>query len=168
MNLKALLIPILFLLRESGSIDFSKTEWSNPSRPGSSVWLRNGKKTPMRIDAAYVRTDGFRTGDEVALKLGRGRFFYTAEKGSAGQWTRLKPVKGSKKIRVRAGDSLFATGFEYGTRLRAKKPDKVLEEEYVLDLKLVDDTGDSAIVTISESAPKYIIEGAPDGKGAWN
>ncbi|HKP96977.1 MAG TPA: hypothetical protein VJ385_14600 [Fibrobacteria bacterium] len=163
MNLKLLLIPLFLLLRNSGSIEFSKSEWTNPSRPGSSVWLKNGKKKAVRIESVYVKNDGFRTGDEVALKLGRGTFFFTAGKGKAGQWTRLRPRKGEKKIRIRARDSLFAAGFEYGNRLKAKKAGKVLEEDYVLDLMLVDDTGDSAIVKISESAPKYIIEGALDG-----
>jgi hypothetical protein len=163
MNPKALLIPILVPLLNASALEFSRPEWNNPSKPGSSIWLKNGKGKPVRIESAYMKTDGFLTGDEVALKLGQGTYVFKAEKGKAGRWTRLKPVKGEKKIRIRGGDSLFAAGFEYGNRLKAKKPKKVVKEEYVLDLKLVDDTGDSAVVKVSEAPTRYIIEGAPDG-----
>jgi hypothetical protein len=163
MNPKAFLIPLLLPLLNAGALEFSKPEWNNPSKPGSSIWLKNGKNKPVRIESAYMKTDGFLTGDEVALKLGRGTYFFKAEKGKPGQWARLKPTKGERKIRIRGGDSLFAAGFEYGNRLKAKKPKKVVKEEYVLDLKLVDDTGDSAVVKVSEAPTRYIIEGAPNG-----
>jgi hypothetical protein len=166
MNSKLFWIPLLILLRNSESLGVSSAEWNNPSQPGSSLWLKNGKKTAIRIESLFIRNDGFRSGDEVALKFGGGTFFYTAQKGKAGQWSRLVPFKGARKIRIRAEDSLMATGFEYGNRLKAKRPRKVLEEEYVLDLKLVDNTGDSSIVKVSESSTKYYINGTADGGGA--
>lgn len=163
MNLKLLLIPLLLLLRNSESIGFTNAEWNNPSHPGGSVWLKNEKNKPIVIASVFVKNDGFHIGNEIALKLGKRTFFFRAAKGSAGHWTRLIPQKGGKKIFLRAKDSLFASGFEYGNGLQAKKPKRKVAEEYVLDLKLVDAAGDSATVKISESSPKYIIKEAPNG-----
>lgn len=161
-NPKMLLISVLILLRPSESLEFSKPEWTDPGQPGSSVWLKNGKPRSVRIESVFLRNDGFQTSDEVALSLGGKKYFFEAEKGKAGTWTRLIPAKGDRKIRLRANDSLLVTGFEYGTRLKAKKPIKALDEEYVLDLKWIDNGRDSAIVKISQSAPTYIIQGAPE------
>ena len=163
MNLKLLLISVLFLTRYSQSLEFSKPEWIDPGQPGSSVWLKNGTTRPIRIESLFLRNDGFQASDEVALNLGRKKYFFAAEKGKAGQWARLVPKKGDGKIRLRAKDSLLVTGFEYGKRLKAKRSRKILAEEYVLDLKWIDNTGDSAVLKVSQSAPAYIIKGAPDG-----
>lgn len=169
MNLKSLSLPLLplifILLGQSAAVEFSKPEWTHPARTGSSIWLRNDGSKSVRIDSLFVRNDGIHTGKEVALKLGRRTYRYKAARGMAGQWARLTPVKGTRRIGIRAGDSLMVTHFEYGNHLRSKKPKKTLTEDYVLDLKLVDNGGDSAIVKISESAPRYIIHGAPDGAG---
>jgi hypothetical protein len=162
MNLKLLLIPIFVFLHDSESVEFSQAEWINPSQPGSSLWLKNRKPRPVIVESAFVRNIGFQTSDEIALSVGPSRFFFKAGQGGQGQWIRLNP-KGKKKIRLRARDSLMVHGFEYGSRLNAKKQSKVLSEEYVLDLKLVDNAGDSSVVKISESAPKYYINGVPDG-----
>jgi hypothetical protein len=162
MNLKSLLIPVFVFLHDSESVEFSRAEWTNPSQPGSSLWLKNRKPRPVIVESIFVRNIGFQTSDEIALSVGRVRFFFKAGKGGQGQWIRLNP-KGKKKIRLRARDSLMVHGFEYGSRLKAKKQAKVLSEEYVLDLKLVDDSGDSSIVKVSESAPKYYINGSPGG-----
>jgi hypothetical protein len=163
MNLKLLLIPVFILLRSSESIEFSQTDWTNPSQPGSSLWLKNGRAKPVIVESVFVRNIGFQTSDEIALSAGKTRYFFKAGKAKQGQWIRLDPKGKMKKIRLRARDSLMVHGFEYGSRLKAKKQSKVLSEEYVLDLKLVDNTGDSSIVKVSESAPKYYIHGNPDG-----
>jgi hypothetical protein len=162
MNLKLLLISVLILSRPSESLEFSKSEWTDPGQPGSSVWIKNEKPRSVRIESLFLRNDGFQTSEEVALSLGGKKYFFEAEKGKAGAWTRLIPAKGDRKIHLRANDSLLVTGFEYGTRLQAKKPRKALDEEYVLDLKWIDNGRDSAIVKVSQSAPTYIIQGAPE------
>jgi hypothetical protein len=161
--LKLLLIPIVVLLHKSESVEFSQGEWTNPSQPGSSLWLKNGKPRPVVVDSLFVRNIGFQTSDEIALSAGKTRYFFKAGKGKQGQWIPLTSKGKMKKIRLRARDSLMVHGFEYGSRLRAKKQLKVLSEEYVLDLKLVDNAGDSSIVKVSESAPKYYIDGNPGG-----
>ncbi len=164
MNLKLFLIPMLLLLESSQSIEFSQAEWNNPSQAGSSLWLNNRKRKPVTIEAFYVRNKGFQISDEMALTIGPRKYFFVAEKVKRGQWTRLRP-KDKRKIRIKAKDSLMVNGFEYGSRLKAKKASKLLSEEYVLDLKLVDNTGDSSIVKVSESTTKYYINGNLDANG---
>ncbi|MDQ3000220.1 MAG: hypothetical protein M3Y08_02990 [Fibrobacterota bacterium] len=158
-----ILISVLIPIGQSESLEFSRPEWTDPGQPGSSVWLKNETSNPIRIESLFLRNDGFQTSDEVALSLGRKKYFFAAEKGKAGKWTRLIPRKGDRKIRLRANDSLLVAGFEYGNRLKAKRPRKILAEEYVLDLKWIDNAGDSAVVKVSQSAPAYIIKEAPDG-----
>ncbi|MDB5107012.1 MAG: hypothetical protein JWP91_4701 [Fibrobacteres bacterium] len=162
MHLNFLAIPmflLLFLLSES--LEFSKTEWDNPGQAGSSVWIRNDKAAPVRVEALFVRDNGIRKYDEVALRVGPAKYVYKVEKAGHGKWARLRPIGGGK-IRIRARDSLFVRGFEYGSRLQGKKAHKVLTQEYVLDLKLIDNTGDSCLVKVSESSSKYYIEGAAE------
>jgi hypothetical protein len=155
------LVTMLFLSLsavDSRALEFSQAEWNNPSQAGSSLWLKNRTRKPVTIKAIYVRDKGFKVADEIALTIGTRKYFFVAEKVKRGQWTRLRP-RDKKKIRLRAKDSVMVLGFEYGSRLKAKKQSRLVSEEYVLDLKLVDSAGDSSIVKVSESATKYYING---------
>jgi hypothetical protein len=159
MKFRWMLVPLLVCAHEARSLEFSKEEWDNPGQAGSSIWLRNEKAAPIRIESLFIRDNGIRKFDEVAMEMGTAKLSFAVEKGRHGHWARLVP-SGKKpfKIRIGARDSLFVRGFQYGNRLKAKNR-KILAEEYVLDLKLVDNTGDSSVVKVSESASHYYIGG---------
>ncbi|MEO7427705.1 MAG: hypothetical protein ABI036_21155 [Fibrobacteria bacterium] len=165
MNLKSLLPLILLTLGNSEALEFSQPEWNNPSQGGDSVRLSNKKSKPVTIEAIYVRDKGFKISDEVALTVGSTRYYFMAEKTKRAEWMRLK-TKDKRKIRLKAKESLAVRGFEYGSKLKAKPPAKMLSDEYVLDLKLVEKGGDSSIVKVSESSTKYYINGTADGGSA--
>lgn len=163
--------PVLVCMLEAQSLEFSKTEWDNPGRAGSSVWLKNDKANPVRIEALLVRDNGIRKYGEIAMKAGAAKRYFKVTKPVHGRWARLTPVDGKAvRLRIRAKDSLLIQDFEYGNRLRAKRNKKVLADQYVLDLKVVDNSGDSSVVKISQAADSYHIgvngswaESAPDG-----
>lgn len=161
MNLKSLLLPLLLTLSNSEALEFSQPEWNNPSQGGDSVRLSNKKSKPVTVEAVYMRDKGFKISNEVALTVGSTRYYFTAEKAKRGEWMRLK-TKEKRKIRLKAKESLMVRGLEYGSRLKAKPSAKVVSDEYVLDLKLVDNGGDSSIVKVSESSTKYYINGTAD------
>lgn len=154
MNFKSLLLSSLFLfLPDASALEFSKTEWDNPGRSGSTVWLRNEASKPIRIASAFVRHDGFQAGDEISLSFARRKRVYGVEQGPPGHWRRLIPRE-RQAIWLKARDSLLVHGFQYGSHLKSKKK-AVPAKEFVLDLKLVDHRGDSSIVKISETIPNY-------------
>lgn len=150
--------PVLVCMLDAQSLEFSKMEWDNPGRAGSAVWLKNDKAKPVRIEALFVRDNGIHKYNEVAMKAGAAKRYFKVTKPTYGQWARLTPVDGKVvKLRIRAKDSLLVQDFEYGNKLRAKKNKKVLADQYVLDLKVVDNTGDSSVVKISQTADSYYI-----------
>jgi hypothetical protein len=171
MKISWMLAPVLVCMLDAQSLEFSKTEWDNPGRAGSAVWLKNGKAQPVRIEALFVRDNGIHKYNEIALKAGAMKRYFKVTNPAHGQWARLTPVDGKAvKMRIRAKDSLLVQEFEYGNKLRAKKAKKVLADQYVLDLKAVDNAGDSSVVKISQTADSYYIgvngswaESAPDG-----
>lgn len=169
MHFKSLLFsPFLLFLSEARALEFSKPEWDNPGRSGSSLWLRNEAKRPVRIASAFVRHDGFQAGDEIALNIARRLRIYAVEPGPPGHWRRLIP-RDRKEIWMKARDSLLLHGFRYGSDLKSGKK-AVQAKEYVLDFKLVDHRGDSCLVKISETTPDYGIPvplgTAPHGREA--
>ena len=84
-------LAFLLLLGASGAAEFSRTEWEDPGRPGSSVWIRNGRGRMVALDAFYIRTSGLRSYREVALTAGSRRLHFTAAGDSRGRWVRLVP-----------------------------------------------------------------------------
>lgn len=109
--------------------------------------------------SVYIRNDGFQNSGEVALNVNGVKYFFTAKSSKVGQWSRLIPEKGSKKIPIQANDSILVARFEYGKRLQLNRPKRNLVEDYVLDFRIMDNSGAYATVKISETAPRYIIGG---------
>ena len=164
MKISWMLAPVLLCALESRSLEFSRTEWDNPGLAGSAVWLKNGDTRPVRIEALFVRDNGIRKYDEIAMKAGAEKRYFKVTNPAHGQWARLTPVDGKAvRLRIRPKDSLLVHDFEYGNKLRAKKGKKVLAEQYVLDLKVVGKTGDSSVVKISQAADSYYI----GANGSW-
>jgi len=156
-------VGILIGVQGLQAAGFSKAEWDNPGKAGSSVWLKNGKPTAVRIDFLYVRDNGIHRYGEISMEAGRKKFFFTVGQAKHNEWSRLIPAAPGK-IRIRARDSVLVSGFQYGNHLRAKKkPAKILADQYVLELKAVDNTGDSSVVKISQMADSYYI----GDNGAW-
>lgn len=155
--MRSLILLLLALIRigAAENLEFSKPEWTDPKRTGSTVWLKNGKPRAISIKAMYVRNDGIRTGDELALKLGRQKNYFKVEAGAPGEWRRLLP-DGGRAIRMRARDSLLVHGFEYGSGLKARQKRR-LAETFVVDLKVIDYKGDSCVVRVTETEPNYFI-----------
>lgn len=142
--------------------EFSKTEWDNPAQAGSSLWIKNGKAKPARLKLFYVRDNGIHRYGEIALEAGKKKLFFKVEDAKQGQWARLAP-EAPAVIRIRARDSLLISGFQYGNRLRPKKKQaKQLAEQYVLELKVIDNAGDSSVVKISQTGESYYI-----GASGW-
>ncbi|MBW8889907.1 MAG: hypothetical protein JF616_19275 [Fibrobacteres bacterium] len=153
----ALVFVFLFASGSASSAEFSRSDWSNPAQAGSAVWIKNRLARAVTLDSLYVRTLGFRGFGEVAFNAGRRRVCFTLHGDPRGHWARLIP-KDRRRIRVRARDSLMITGFECGSRLQAGQDAKRAAEEFVLDLKLVDDRGGRSEVKISQLAPSYPIK----------
>jgi hypothetical protein len=150
---------------DAQSLEFSRTEWDNPGLAGSAVWLKNDEAKPVRIEAFFVRDNGIRKYSEIALKAGTVKRYFKVTNPAHGQWGRLTPVDGKAvRLRIRPKDSLLIQDFEYGSKLRTKKNKKVLADQYVLDLKVVDNTGDSSVVKISQVADSYYI----GANGSWS
>jgi hypothetical protein len=135
---------------------FTKAEWDNPGKAGGSLWLKNETAAAVRIDSLFVRDNGIHRYGEIAFKAGPAKMVFRVPKAGHGQWARLIPSGPGGKMRIRARDSLLIQDFEYGNRL-AKRKGKVLADQYVLDLKAVDNTGDSSIVKISQTVDSYYI-----------
>lgn len=121
----------------------------------------------VALDEFYVRTSGLRSYREVALQAGNRRLHFTAEGDSRGRWVRLVP-RPSRRIWVRARDSLMLTRFECGRGLRPGQGPRRADEEFSLDLKVVDNWGDSSLVRLFQMAPRYDISEVPakGGTGA--
>ena len=139
---------------------FSRAEWINAGRTGSSVWIKNGGNRAVTLDALFVRTLGFQGFREVAFNAGPRRFRFNVKGDVRGHWARLAPVEGGR-IRVRARDSLMLSGFECGARLRAGPEAKRAAEEFVLDLKVADSQGDTSQLKVVQMAPEYRIPDLP-------
>ena len=149
---------------DARSLEFSRTEWDNPGLAGSAVWLKNDGTKAVRIQALFVRDNGIRKYNEIAMKAGTVKRYFKVTNPAHSQWGRLTPVDGKAVwLRIRPKDSLLIQDFEYGNRLRTKKNKKVLADQYVLDLKVVDNTGDSSVVKISQAAESYYI----GANGSW-
>ncbi|MEO6094645.1 MAG: hypothetical protein ABIW76_02850 [Fibrobacteria bacterium] len=154
-----------FLLCVQGSraAEFSKAEWDNPAQSGSSIWIRNGKAAPVRIKRLYVRDNGIHRYGEIGIKAGKKKLFFKVDSAKQGKWVKLK-TQAPVVIRIRAKDSVLISGFQYGNRLRPrKKQAKHVAEQYVLDLKAIDDAGDSSVVKISQTGENYYI----GASGGW-
>ena len=98
MFFKLLLPTVVCLFKLAESLEFSQSEWLNPSRPGSSIYIRNDRAKPVRIISVYIRNDGFQNSGEVALNINGGKYFFTAKSSKVGEWSRLIPEKGAKKF----------------------------------------------------------------------
>ena len=157
-------LAFLLLLGASGAAEFSRTEWEDPGRPGSSVWIRNGRGRMVALDAFYIRTSGLRSYREVALTAGSRRLHFTAAGDSRGRWVRLVP-RSPRRVWVRARDSLMLSRFECGLGLHPGKGPGRAAEEFALELKVVDNWGDSSVVRLFQMEPRYDISDSP-GKGA--
>lgn len=155
MRFAILSLLMLVQLVAAENLEFSKPEWTDPKRTGSTVWLKNSKPRAVYIKSLFLRNDGIRTGDELAMNLGRLKYYFKVEAGGPGEWRKLLP-NGGKAIRMRARDSLLLHGFEYGSGLKAKKK-RSLAETFVLDLKMIDYKGDSCVVRVIETEPNYFI-----------
>lgn len=154
-----------FLLCVQGplAVEFSKTEWDNPAQAGSSIWIRNDKAAPVRIERLYVRDNGIHRYGEIGMEAGKKKLFFKVDKAKQGEWAKLKP-EAPVAIRIRAKDSVLVSGFQYGSRLRPKKKQaKHLADQYVLELKVIDNAGDSSVVKISQTGESYYIGAA----GGW-
>jgi hypothetical protein len=157
--------PVFLCMLDAQSLEFSRAEWDNPGLAGSSVWLRNDETRPVRIEALFVRDNGIHKYNEIALKAGSVKRYFKVTKPAHGQWARLTPVDGKAvKLRIRAKDSMLVQEFEYGNKLRVKKAKQILADQYVLDLKAIDNTGDSSVVKISQASDSYYI----GVNGSWN
>jgi hypothetical protein len=139
---------------------FSRPEWNNPGQAGSVIWIRNERAQAVTLDSLYVRNLGFEKYGEAALNAGRKRLYYSIARDARGRWARLIR-KGGSRIRIRGRDSLMLSGFECGARLKPGKGPKQAAEEFVLDLKVVDNLGDTASVKVTQSVPRYYIEDNP-------
>lgn len=148
----------------ASSAELSRSDWSNPAQAGNALWIKNRRARAVTLDSLYVRTLGFRGFEEVAFNAGPRRFYFTVRGNPRGHWARLVP-KDRRRIRVRARDSLMITGFECGAHLRAASGARQAAEEYVLDLKLVDDRGERSQVKISQLTPSYPIRENPESEG---
>jgi hypothetical protein len=160
MNCKAFFLPIALIAGLASSLEVSQPEWANPSRAGSAIWLINPHKWPMTVDSLWVRNIGFQSWREARFKAGNQVLTYAAKPGK-GQWILLKP-RDKRKLRVRAKDSLMVSAFEIGDRLRAGRAVRAPEEEFSLELRIVDNAGRACKVKIAETKPAYIIETSPD------
>jgi hypothetical protein len=158
------LVVILLLLGASGAADFSRKEWDDPGRSGSSLWIRNGRGRMVALDAFYVRTSGLRTYREVALNAGTRRLHFTAAGDSQGGWVRLVP-RSPRRVWVRARDSLMLSRFECGRGLVPGKGPRRAAEEFALDLKVVDNWGDTSVVRLFQMEPRYDISESPKQGG---
>jgi hypothetical protein len=161
---KTLWLAAGFLLCVQGprAAEFSRTEWDNPAQAGSSIWIRNGKARPVRIERLFVRDNGIHRYGEIAMQAGGKKLFFKVDSAKQGRWAKLKP-KAPVVIRIRAKDSVLISGFQYGNRLRPKKKQvKNPADQYVLELKVIDNAGDSSIVKISQTGESYYI-GAASG-----
>ena len=159
-SLSKMSLPILLCLGLCGSAEFSRPEWINPGQAGSSVWIKNRRDHAIALDTLYLRNIGFQSYGEVALNAGTRRAYYAVEKNRQGKWARLIPKPG-KRIWVRAHDSLMLSDFECGSRLLPGKKAKQAAEDFTLDLKLIDNWGDSAKVKLSQMVPRYYIQDNP-------
>lgn len=159
MNSKAFFFTIALCICAASSLEVSQAEWENPSHTGSAIWLINRHKWPLTVDSLWVRNIGFQSWREARLKTGSQVRFYAAEPVK-GQWILLKPRE-KRKIRVGARDSLMVSGFEIGDRLRAGRAARAPEEEFSLELRVVDNSGKTCKVKIAEAKPAYIIETSP-------
>lgn len=160
MNSKVLFISIALSTCLPNALEVSQPEWTNPSRTGSAIWLINRTKWPMSVDSLWVRNIGFQSWREAELKAGAQVRTYAAAPAK-GTWILLKP-RDKRKIRVRAKDSLMVSGFGIGDKLRAGRAARAAEEEFSLELRIVDDAGKVCSVKVSETKPTYIIETSPD------
>ena len=160
MNSKVLFISIALSTCLPNALEVSQPEWTNPSRTGSAIWLINRTKWPMTVDSLWVRNIGFQSWREAELKAGIQVHTYSAARAK-GQWIPLKP-RDKHKIRVRAKDSLMVSGFAIGDKLRAARAARTAEEEFSLELRIVDNAGKACSVKVSEAKPAYIIETSPD------
>ena len=138
-------------------VELSQRDWTNPSQAGSAVWIKNPRTRAVTLDSLYVRTLGFQSFREVAFNAGPRRVWFTVAGDPRGHWVRLVP-RDARRLRVRARDSLMITGFECGAGLRAGRGPRKPAEEFVLDLKLVDNRGERAQVKISQMTKTYSIE----------
>jgi hypothetical protein len=160
-------VPVLASLIAIGPafpVEFSQRDWSNPSQAGSAVWIKNPGNKAVRLDSLYVRTLGFQSFREAAFNAGPRRVWFTVAGDPRGHWVRLVP-RNVRRLRVRARDSLMITGFECGAGLRAGRGARKPAEEFVLDLKLVDDRGGRAQVKISQMTKTYSIGTPPETDG---
>jgi hypothetical protein len=157
---KALAAALCLCLLPAYPAEFSRPEWTNPGQAGSALWIKNDRPKAVALDTLYVRNLGFESYGEVALNAGRKRIYYSIAQDARGRWARLIQ-KGGRRVWVRARDSLMLSGFECGARLKPGKGARRAAEEFVLDLKVVDNWGDSARVKVVQSAPRYYIEDNP-------
>jgi len=160
----ALVFVFLFASGSVSSAEFSRSDWSNPAQAGSALWIKNLRSRAVTLDSLYVRTLGFRGFSEVAFSVGPRRICFTVRGDPRGHWARLVPKDG-RRLRVRARDSLMITGFECGARLRAAQGARQAAEEFVLDLKLVDNRGKRSQVKIIQLTPSYPIGDTPEVVG---
>jgi hypothetical protein len=161
-TLRWLAAGVLLCLQGPRAAEFSKTEWDNPAQAGSSIWIKNDKARPVRIERLYVRDNGIHRYGEIAMEAGKKKLFFTVDDAKQGQWAKLKS-KAPVVIRIRAKDSVLVSGFQYGNRLRPKKKQaKQQADQYVLDLKVIDNAGDSSVVKISQTGESYYI-----GASGW-
>jgi hypothetical protein len=153
---------LLSMLGAQGA-GFTKTEWDNPAQAGSSIWIKNDKAAAVRIERLYVRDNGIHRYNEIGLEAGKTKSFFKVGKAKQGQWAKLKPETPAI-IRIRAKDSVLVSGFQYGNRLQPKKKQaKHLADQYVLELKIIDNAGDSSVVKISQTGDSYYI----GASGGW-
>ncbi len=159
-SLFSLSFLLLLGIESAGSAEFSQLEWANPGQAGSSLWIRNPRDHAVALDTLYLRNLGFQSYREVALNAGTRRVVYSVEKNRAGKWARLIPQPG-KRLWVRARDSLMLTGLECGSRLATGPKAKQAAEDFVVELKLIDNWGDSAKVKATQLATRYYIQDNP-------
>lgn len=150
------------------ALETSHREWINPSREGSGIWLRNRQAWPLKVEALRIRNTGLITFDLVTMKAGTRLHVFRVGQGK-GKWLPLTPV-GKRGIKVAARDSLLISGFALadstarpsgtaGTEASALSA-YASHAAYSLDLKLVDNAGETCRVRITETAPDYSIPGA--------
>ena len=76
MKFSWMLAPVFACMVEAQSLEFSKTEWDNPGLSGSAVWLKNDDTKPVRIEALFVRDNGIRKYNEIAMKAGTVKRYF--------------------------------------------------------------------------------------------
>jgi hypothetical protein len=153
---------LLLCVQGLGAAEFSRSEWDNPAQAGSSIWIRNDKAKPVRIERLFLRENGIHRYVEIGMEAGGKKLFFKADGAKQGQWFKLES-EAPAVIRIRAKDSVLISGFRYGNRLRPKKKQaKHLADQYVLELKIIDNAGDSSVVKISQTGESYYI-GAASG-----